>query len=49
MAIDLDQLRRITEAGHPDNALVGVPISMVREIERRLRLADTTQPQRTAA
>ena len=35
--IDLDALRRIADAGHPDSALVGVPVSMIREIERRLR------------
>ncbi|WP_281253319.1 hypothetical protein [Sphingomonas ginsenosidimutans] len=35
--IDLDALHRIANAGHPDSALVGVPVSMIREIERRLR------------
>ncbi len=49
MAIDLDQLRRITEAGHPDTALVGIPVSMIREIEQRLRRALDAATQRNAA
>ena len=51
MAIDLDLLARITSAGHPDTALVGMPVSMVREIEQQLRVASALEvaSQRTMA
>lgn len=36
MGIPRDALQRAVDAGHPDHALVGIPISLVREILRGL-------------
>lgn len=36
MAIPREALQRAVDAGHPDDALVGFPISLVREILRKL-------------
>lgn len=35
MAFPREELQRVVDAGHPDDALVGFPISLVREILRR--------------
>jgi hypothetical protein len=50
MAIPLDQLQRAVDAGHPEDALVGFPISLVREILRRLPVEtiDIPNPLRSA-
>lgn len=32
MAIPRDKLQAAVEAGHPDNALIGVPVSLLREM-----------------
>jgi hypothetical protein len=46
MASALEQMRRAIEAGHPEDALVGVPISLVREIVRRwpVETIDVAEP-----
>ncbi|WP_230630671.1 hypothetical protein [Sphingomonas sp. Leaf37] len=54
MAIPRDQLQRAVDAGHPDDALVGFPISLVREILRSLpvetiALVQGAQPLKEAA
>ncbi|WP_168371594.1 hypothetical protein [Sphingomonas sp. Leaf198] len=36
MAIPFDAMRRAVDAGHPDTALIGVPVSLMREILRFL-------------
>lgn len=36
MSIPRDQLQRVVDAGHPDTAIVGVPVSLVREFLRYL-------------
>lgn len=36
MAIPFDAMRRAVEAGHPDTALIGVPVSLMREILKLL-------------
>jgi len=36
MAIPREAIRRAVNAGHPDHALVGVPVSLLREILRNL-------------
>lgn len=30
--VSREQLQRVVDAGHPDTALVGVPVSLLREI-----------------
>ena len=32
MAIPREAIRRAVDAGHPDTALIGVPVSLMREI-----------------
>lgn len=32
MAIPRETLQRVIDAGHPDSALIGVPVSLLREI-----------------
>ena len=32
MAIPREAMRRAVDAGHPDTALIGVPVSLMREI-----------------
>jgi hypothetical protein len=44
----LEQLAALTKAGHPDSALVGVPVSMIREIERDLRRGNNALDQLAA-
>lgn len=39
MAIPRDKLQAAVEAGHPDNALIGVPVSLLREILKVLPVA----------
>lgn len=36
MAIPREQLQKAVDAGHPDHALVGVPVSLLREMLRIL-------------
>lgn len=36
MSIPREQLQRVVDAGHPDTAIVGVPVSLVREFLRYL-------------
>lgn len=36
MSIPREQLQRVVDAGHPDTAIVGIPISLVREFLRYL-------------
>ena len=36
MAIPREAIQRTVDAGHPDHALVGVPVSLLREILRSL-------------
>jgi hypothetical protein len=36
MSIPRDQLQRVVDAGHPDTAIVGIPVSLVREFLRHL-------------
>jgi hypothetical protein len=36
MAIPFDAMRRAVDAGHADTALIGVPVSLMREILNRL-------------
>lgn len=36
MAIPFDAMRRAVDAGHADTALIGVPVSLMREILKHL-------------
>jgi hypothetical protein len=36
MAIPREAIRRAVDAGHPDTALIGVPVSLMREILKLL-------------
>ncbi|MBE2990879.1 hypothetical protein IFR23_02505 [Sphingomonas sp. CFBP 13603] len=55
MAIPREAMRRAVDAGHPDTALIGVPVSLMREILKFLPVemivASTvpTAPQGTPA
>jgi len=52
MAIPFDAMRRAVDAGHADTALIGVPVSLMREILNRLpveTIAAPTAPQATPA
>lgn len=44
MAIPRDQLQRAVDGGHPEDALVGFPISLVREILRCLPVETIVAP-----
>ena len=55
MAIPREAIRRAVDAGHPDTALIGVPVSLMREIlkflpvETIVAIAAPTAPQGTPA
>ncbi|TCP65903.1 hypothetical protein [Sphingomonas sp. PP-CE-1G-424] len=55
MAIPREAIRRAVDAGHPDTALIGVPVSLMREILRFLpvetivAITAPTAPQCTPA
>lgn len=36
MAIPREAIQRAVDAGHPDNALIGVPVSLMRELLRAI-------------
>lgn len=44
MAIPLQALKAAVEAGHPDHALIGVPVSLVRELLKLLPVATIAAP-----
>ncbi len=44
MAIPRDKLQAAVEAGHPDHALIGVPVSLLREILKVLPVATVQAP-----
>ena len=44
MTIPRDQLQRAVDGGHPEDALVGFPISLVREILRQLPVETIVAP-----
>ncbi|MBM7407069.1 MULTISPECIES: hypothetical protein [Sphingomonas] len=54
MGIPRDALQRIVNAGHPDSALVGMPVSLVREIlailpvDRVRHVVDANPPAQAA-
>lgn len=48
MAIPRDQMQRVVDAGHPDTAIVGIPVSLVRELLRYLPV-ETIQPRAPVA
>lgn len=55
MAIPREAIRRAVDAGHPDTALIGVPVSLMREIlkflpvETIVAITAPTAPQGTSA
>lgn len=44
MAIPLQALKAAVEAGHPDHALIGMPVSLVRELLNLLPVATIVVP-----